>query len=112
MRPIPQKHRVTIDADLFYKRCALEGEHGGRITIEHAIIFCGRQVAEMWNYVPLCERHHGIGPWMDAGTLEKDKSVWVALNRATDEEIRSISKVIDYFRIRYNLNERYGTYKT
>lgn len=113
MNNMPITLRKQLSSDDFYKKCALRnhGECGGPISWEHSLYFGGRQLQEYFAIVPLCHRHHGIGIWMDAGTLDKDKNIWVALNRATDEEIQKISKVINYFRVRDNLNEKYGIYK-
>lgn len=113
MRPIPEKLKKEMLAEKYYKQCSLKGhgECGGRITLEHAIIYAGRQLNERWAIIPLCERHHQVGIYQDAGTLEKDRNVWVALNRATDEELHAVSKVVNYYRMRDNLNNKYGEYK-
>lgn len=110
MRKIPDKHKTLISTDPFYRKCCLEflGDCDGRITIEHALIHAGRQISEMFNYVPLCEFHHAVNKYQDGGDFHKDRSVWIALNRATDQEIKSISKAVDYFRMRNYLNEKYG----
>lgn len=102
-----------MDSMPFYHMCALRGygECEGRITWEHAIIFAARQLNLLWAIVPLCERHHGVGRWMDAGTLDKNRNVWVALNRATEEELRAVSKAKDWLRERARLNAIYGPYK-
>lgn len=115
---MPRWLRSQLEKDPFYKRCALKGQGtvefawcDGRITWEHAIIFAGRQVNEPWAIVPLCERHHQVGVYQDAGTMEKQKNIWVALNRATDEALRAVSKAKDWIRERARLNAIYGPYK-
>lgn len=111
MRPIPASHKAIIDSDKYYKTCARRRDGGcaGRITIEHAIIYAGRQIAELWNYVPLCERHHAVCSFQDRGDLQKEKNVWLALCRATDEELAQYSKVINYKQLRERLNDKYKT---
>lgn len=132
MSPIPPPIRKLIDADPFYKVCALRGRWvelsfpiegsmeferrmtlhhcEGRITMEHTIIFAGKQVQALWAIVPICACGHEVDRWQDAGTMDKDANIWVALNRATDEELRAISKSTDYFWMRDNLNKKYGPY--
>ena len=113
MRPINPKLRKIIDEDKYYKTCARskDGGCGGRITIEHALIFAGKQIDELWNLIPLCERHHAVLNYQDNGDLQKEKNVWIALNRAIDQELEAISKVIDYKKRRDYLNEKYGERK-
>lgn len=113
MRPIPPKIRAQIDEDLFYKNCAFKylGECDGRVTIDHTIIFAGRQIDDLFNLVPVCAKHHGVDFYQDAGTeLPKEMRLWVALNRATDEELLKYSKAINYLHERTRLNDKYGTY--
>jgi hypothetical protein len=113
MRPIPPTHKKVIDSDPFFKKCArcIDGGCAGRITIEHALIYGGRQIAELWAYVPLCEYHHAVNKFQDGGDLQKEKNVWVALNRATDAELLAYSKAINYLRERERLNQKYGVFK-
>lgn len=112
MRPIPSKLRQEMAVDPFYLRCARasEGTCDGRITWEHAIIFAGRQLNEKWAIIPLCEYHYGVGKYLDGGDLNKEKNRWIALNRATREELNRISKARDYISYRDQLNEKYGNY--
>lgn len=109
MRPISQKNREIISNDPYYRQCArhMDGSCDGRITIEHALIFGGKQIDELWNLIPLCEFHHGIGKHQDGGNLIKEKNIWLALNRATVEELKAISKVIPYLNMRERLNKIY-----
>lgn len=92
-------------------KCALySDECSGRITREHALIYGGKQIDEAWAIVFLCARHHSVDEWQDGGLLNKEKNVWVALNQATDSELRQYSKAIDYVRMREVLNKKYGNY--
>lgn len=110
MRPIPQKLKEAILADPFYKKCARhqDGSCEGRITWEHALIFAGKQVNELYAIIPLCEYHHAVGRFQDGGDLDKDRNIQIALDRASNEQLEAISKVIDYKAKRDYLN---GIYK-
>lgn len=88
MSPIPLKHRKIIAVEPFYQKCvrAAEGTCDGRITIEHAFIYSGRQIQELWNYVPLCWYHHlGRG-------FKKQYGQWIALMRGLGEAIKKYPK--------------------
>ena len=110
MRQISQKNRKTIDIDPFYRKCVRASDGGcrGRITIEHAIVFGGKQLDELWSLLPLCAFHHAVDEFQDGGDLNKEKNIWLALCRATDDELRRISKAVDYIRLRYALSKRYA----
>jgi len=112
MNNVPASLRGQLADDPEYKRCALRGYHacGGRITWEHAFVFAGKQIQLRWAIIPLCARGHGVDEWQDAGTLNKGMNQWCALNRATDEELKVISKATNYLRERKRLNDIYGEY--
>lgn len=101
-----------MDADPYYERCSMEfrGDCDGRITWEHAIIFASKQLNEKWAIIPVCAYHHGVDEFQDRGDVKKEMHVWIALNRATDDELIAISKAIDYLKLRERLNKIYGTY--
>jgi hypothetical protein len=112
---MPVTVREDIGSDLEYSRCGIQGLLGhtcaGRVTREHAIIHAGKKVQEKWAIVPLCASGHGVDFFQDAGTeVAKEVRVWMAVNRATDEELRKVSKVVSYFRERDRLNAKYGVY--
>ena len=113
MRKIPDTLKNEILSDQFYTRCALAhcvGGCAGRVTWEHAIIFAGRQLNEKWAIVPLCELHHGVNSYQDVTAPQKERSLWVAVNMATDAELIAVSKAVDYRRERERLNAKYGNY--
>lgn len=112
MRKIPESLRAEMANDPYYKRCARfeEGNCSGRITWEHAIIYAGKQLNEKWAIIPICEYHHAVDNFQDRGNLNKEKHIWIALNRATDSELLAVSKAINYIRLRNTLNEKYGDY--
>lgn len=84
-----------------------EGTCRGNLTFEHAIIYAGRQLDEAWAIVILCEYHHAVNNYQDGGDLQKEMNVMFALNQATDEELKSVSKAIDYIKLRERLNNLY-----
>lgn len=114
MTPIPPKLRKELAADPFYTVCARAGLHdhecGGRVTWEHAVIFAGKQVQARWAILPICAKGHEVDRYQDGGDLDKEVHLWIALNRATDEELRLISRAEDYRRKRDQLNLKYGFY--
>jgi len=109
MQPIPKKLREEIAQDPTYKRCALSGYSGcsGRIEWHHHIIFAGKQLNEKWAIIGLCKGHHrDVAPITSSATRGGvlglvDRKV---LNRATREELKAISKSIDYTALRDKLN--------
>jgi hypothetical protein len=113
MRPIPDRLKQEMASDEYYSKCARckDGHCSGRITWEHAIIHAGRQLNEKWAIIPLCEYHHGVNQFQDGGDLKKEKNIWIALNRATDQQLIKYSKAIDYIWLRDKLNKTYGEYK-
>lgn len=114
--PIPLKMRAEMSRDPFYKACALRGWHEhtceGKITWEHALIHAGKKVQLPFAIVPLCEKAHAVNFFQDAGTMRKELNVWVALNRATDDELKALSKAVDYLHMRSYLNSRYGVWES
>lgn len=113
MRPIPKGLRDEMSRDPFYLSCARKKDGGcrGRLTWEHTLIFDSKQINEKWTIIPLCAYHHAVDMYQDAGDLVKEKNIWIALSRATDQELNRISKAIDYKRMRKQLNEKYGIYQ-
>lgn len=91
-------------ADPYYKKCCLAhyGTCLGRIEWHHSLIYGGRQVQQKFAILPACHFHHASVAYFN------DEFVRVALNRATDEELRGISKAIDYLKERERLNTIYG----
>ena len=112
-KPIPPKMREEMANDPFYKKCcrkALLQDHqceadplnGKLLDWEHAIYFKGSKLNEKWAIIPICWLVHR------GGKLNKEINVWIALNRATDDELRAISKAEDYIAKRERLNAIYG----
>lgn len=114
MNNIPLSLRKKLAADPEYKQCALVDYHecGGRITWEHTLIHAGRQLQKRFAIIPLCAAGHDCDQYQDSHRMSKERNVWVALNRATDEELTEISGAIDYLHMRRHLNAKFGKYAT
>ncbi len=85
-----------------------EGNCQGRLTKEHCITFAGKQLQEDWAILDICAYHHGVDEFQDTGDMNKEKHVWIALNRATESRLRELSKATDYVALRNRLNKIYG----
>lgn len=112
MKKIPPPLKEELNADPDYGYCMKYGHHGhtcdGRITFEHSIIFAGSQLQVKFAILSLCEYGHGVDRFQDGGDLNKEINEWIALSRATEEEIQSINKTGMYpQRIKY-LYGKYG----
>jgi hypothetical protein len=123
MNNIPKGLKDKMADNNFYRIC-VKGRKGftsecrGRITWEHALYFAGKQVQEEWAIIPLCQYHHSVGKWQNAGGLDKRFNEWVALNRLfslpEDEHQKmkkKYAKVYDEWKRRVKfLNNFYGRY--
>lgn len=103
MRPIPLIQRKQINDDTYFKTCGRKKDGGcdGRITIEHAWIYSGRQINEIWAFVPLCWYHH-LGPG-----LNKEKNQWLSICRATIQDLYKYPKK-NWLQIKYYLTKKFS----
>jgi len=108
MRKISPKVKEELLKEKTICARAKDGNCAGRITFEHTLIYAGKQIDEVWAIIHLCEFHHAVNTYQDGGDLDKEKNVWIALNRATDEELLKYSKAILYIKERERLNKIYG----
>jgi len=97
MRKIPEKMKQEMLADPEYHICmrqAYFNDHicKGRLTLEHAFIHAGKQINEKWAIISICAWSHDVDEWQDAGNLDKDKNQYIALSRATEEDLREYQK--------------------
>lgn len=83
----------------------------GRMTKEHAIIYASRQLQEEWAILDICAYHHSVDEFQDGPGLDKERNLWIALNRAPEERLINLSKGVDQVVLRNRLNEKYGIYK-
>lgn len=106
MRKISPRVREKVAARKQVCARRRDGGCAGSLTWEHAIIYAGKQVDEAWAIVILCECHHGVNNYLDGGDLNKTENIRIALNQATDDELRAISKATDYISMRERLNKQ------
>lgn len=94
MRPISANNKKVIDTDPYYKKCcrADEGDCAGRITIEHALIYAGRQIDDLFALLPVCAYHHAVDQYQDGGKLDKKKHEYIAISRMTESDMQKYSK--------------------
>lgn len=112
MSRIPKKLLAELLLDPFYKICTRKGEDcDGRITFEHALIFAGKQVQERFAIIPLCTYHHAVNGYQDGGDLNKNMNLWIALSRATAEELTRYSKARNLKRELVVLTNLFGQWK-
>lgn len=107
MRRMPIKMRNEMSCDPFYSKCIHDhlgyGGCSGRIEWEHALIYAGKQVNEIWAIVPCCVYHHrGNG-------LIKHLNVIFALLRASEEDFNKYYKR-DWIQYRSFLCEQFPEY--
>lgn len=120
---IPPELRKEMAADESYRYCSLFEQHGhvceGRITWEHAIIARGKRLQLKWAIIPLCAKGHEVDRFQDAGTMIKEMNEWVALSRASEQDILDVfgEKELTFFskskfllRQRLYLISKYGPY--
>ncbi|MBX4216153.1 hypothetical protein KW797_04360 [Candidatus Parcubacteria bacterium] len=116
MNNIPLTLRATLAEDPFYRTCARQVALHDHVCApdplrprkliewEHALYYAGKQLQARFAIVPLCWYvHRGPG-------AVKVINEWIALNRASDKELHSLSKAVDQFRRRAYLNSIYGDY--
>ena len=112
MNNLPTKLKAEFLADPEYQHCMRRlwfKDHycEGRITFEHAWIFANRQVQEKWAILSLCAKAHSVDEFQSKGILDKEKNWCIALNRATEQELKKFSKAEDLVRKRDYLNRKY-----
>lgn len=104
MSRIPPPLREAMAADPFYKRCSLSALGDGchpKIEWHHNLIYGGKQVQEKWCILPLCKYHHDT-----LNSRTKELLTHLMVTRATDDELKRYSKVINYLALKQKLNEK------
>lgn len=92
MRPIPPEVKEQLSNDTFMKKCCLCGTTRLRIQWHHALIVAGRQSDIAESILPLCSFCHAIADH----TENKERLDLIMLKRMSAEQIKSISKAINY----------------
>jgi len=66
-----------------------EGNCAGRLTKEHALIYAGKQIQEIWAILDICAFHHEVDQYAGSGGMDKKKHEWIAISRmATSDFIK------------------------
>ncbi len=108
---MPSRLRKELQVDPYYINCCLRAVRAseranmgcsGRIEWHHNARFGGSNIQERFAILPLCKIHHR------AVNQLKEKLDQIMLNRATDDQIKKISKAVDYQRLKIYLNKKYG----
>ncbi len=102
MDALPEYHTCMRKMLLDDHECEANPMTGQEIEWEHPFTFAGPQINEKWAIVPLCWLVHS------GGKMNKEINIWIALNRATPEELKKYSKAIPWFNRREHLNKIYG----
>jgi hypothetical protein len=115
---IPKKLREDMAADPFYHRCARQEALHDHVCVrdpinprkpvewEHALYRAGKKLQERFAIVPLCWwAHRGPG-------LSKRINEWIALSRATKDQLLELSALggKDYMRYLSYLEISFGIY--
>lgn len=115
MRRIPEQIKAEIISQplhgLCLRRLALQ-DHicEGRITWEHALIYAGRQINEVWAIVELCAKAHSVDQFQDRGIMVKTINEWIAIGRMTPEDEAKYPR-FNWAQRRAYLNSLYGVLK-
>lgn len=86
MSPIPKKIRKILNADQYMKTC-VNCKSTQHIEFNHALIYSGRQIQEVYSILPLCTTcHRGY-----SGTIRreiKDFCELIAITRGTADLVK------------------------
>lgn len=95
MHKTKKKVFEEIKAERYYcERRFILGDHlcDGRLTMEHALTYSGKQIPDKWAIVVLCEWAHGVGKYAQGGGLNKRINEWLALMHASPEDLEKYPK--------------------
>jgi len=88
MRPIPLNHRQIIGSDPYFQRSCLSGLKGrfiNKIVIHHSFIYAGKQINELWAYMPLLNSEHEE---VHRNLALRNRVKFLSLQRADMEEVK------------------------
>lgn len=105
MRPISPRVKKLLDLEPDVCARRLDGGCAGRLTREHALIYGGRQIDEAWAILKLCARHHSVDEYQDGGLLDKQRNEYLALKRATPEDLAQYPRVNWQQKLKYLENK-------
>ena len=116
MRPITAKLKKDMLGDPEYHFCmrqAYFNDHTcqGRLTLEHAFIYAGQQIDEKWAILAICAWSHDVDQYQDGNNLDKEKNQYIALVRATVDDLEKYPRVdwsgkYDYLIRKYGMPKR------
>lgn len=104
MRPISAsvKREVLARPDICQRRQVFhDHDCQGRMTLEHALIYAGRQVDAPFAIIKLCAWAHDVDQFQDGGNLDKEKNEYIALSQATKEDFAFYAKSRWVMRLTY-----------
>ena len=111
MRATPKKTyeqivatRPPCERKAFFKDHAC----AGRSTMEHALIYAGKQITDAWAIIRICAYAHGVDEYQDQGILDKGKNQLIALSHATPEDLAKYPKA-DWEQLKNNLQKKYDS---
>lgn len=100
---LPEYHICMREALLHDHVCERDPLRPNKPTEwEHVLYWGGSQIQKKFAIISICWLVHR------GGMLNKEINEWIALNRATDQELLEISKAVDYIHKRDYLNQKYG----
>jgi len=99
--PIPLKLREELSKDPFMQVCIMPGCGSKKVEWHHPFLYMGKRLNARWSIVPACYKHHR------GGHLDMDYTRYVALQRATDEELAKYPRV-DWRQMKSYLNAKYS----
>jgi hypothetical protein len=102
---------LEILKDSFMRQCCYP-ECGKLPQWHHVFDFAYKQIQDPWNIVPACKFHHEQATRHNVNYKRdvEDYFKWVALSRATEEELKKYSKVENYANQLVRLNERFSIF--
>lgn len=109
MRYIPPALLAEILEDPWFAVCCVSGKtrQQEKIELHHNFIFASKQVNAKKFILPLSKSVHDR-----ANNKEmKERLDWIMLSRMTEEEIKEISKAVDYGQRFKYLKGKYGIYR-
>jgi hypothetical protein len=82
---IPPEIKEKLNADDFYKKCALGlFTCSGSIEFHHVFQYAGSSIQKGWAIVPACKLHHDM---VKTSNEVRESFERIALSRATDKDL-------------------------
>lgn len=120
MRPIPTKHKITINSDKYYSKCCLTGmtNNSVKIDIHHAWDYQGKQINELWAYMPVWEKMHlptGLPNSVHNSRETREYVQYLSLLRATEEDLKKYPRkdwkqIFNYLSKKYEQTREYSAF--